>query len=213
MFGTHNCQTIARCSNTHGSFTCLFETACSDNKYGNGCNTPCNCNTTNALVSTQTCNHVNGTCLCNAQWEGATCEADIDECKLGTHNCRQNSTCANNNGSFTCPCNIGYTGVSGVCETCVDGNWGVQCNRSCECVANNTQTTCDKVTGVCTCKTGWKGTTCGENRDECTEGTHNCRQNSTCANNNGSFTCPCNIGYTDVAGVCTGKHASYLYAQ
>ncbi|XP_052249684.1 uncharacterized protein LOC127857318 [Dreissena polymorpha] len=211
--GTHNCRQNSTCANNNGSFTCPCNigytdvagvcTACSDNKYGNGCNTPCNCNTTNALVSTQTCNHVNGTCLCNAQWEGATCEADIDECKLGTHNCRQNSTCANNNGSFTCPCNIGYTGVSGVCEACVDGNWGVQCNRSCECVANNTQTPCDKVTGVCTCKTGWKGTTCGEDRDECTEGTHNCRQNSTCANNNGSFTCPCNIGYTDVAGVCT----------
>jgi len=36
--------------------------------------------------------------------------ADIDECELGTHNCHENSTCADVIGSFVCTCNDGFDG-------------------------------------------------------------------------------------------------------
>ena len=41
---------------------------------------------------------------------------DIDECMLGTHNCHNNATCFNTNGSFTCSCHIGYSGNGMNCD-------------------------------------------------------------------------------------------------
>ena len=35
---------------------------------------------------------------------------DNNECILATHNCHNNATCLNSNGSFTCLCNTGYSG-------------------------------------------------------------------------------------------------------
>ena len=40
---------------------------------------------------------------------------DIDECTLATHNCDTNADCLNNPGSFTCSCNVGYTGDGITC--------------------------------------------------------------------------------------------------
>ncbi|XP_028415702.1 fibrillin-2-like [Dendronephthya gigantea] len=40
---------------------------------------------------------------------------DIDECKLGFHNCSFEKSCINTNGSFYCVCIIGYTGTGEVC--------------------------------------------------------------------------------------------------
>ena len=50
---------------------------------------------------------------------GYTCSAsnpsfcdDINECTLGTHNCRANESCNNNPGGFICVCFTGYAGCS-----------------------------------------------------------------------------------------------------
>ena len=41
--------------------------------------------------------------------------ADINECVEGIHDCNQNATCNNTEGSFTCSCNTGYTGNGSSC--------------------------------------------------------------------------------------------------
>ena len=36
---------------------------------------------------------------------------DINECESGAlNNCHENAQCTNTEGSFTCSCNLGYTG-------------------------------------------------------------------------------------------------------
>ena len=35
---------------------------------------------------------------------------DVDECDLDADDCHANATCNNTIGSYTCECNIGYTG-------------------------------------------------------------------------------------------------------
>ena len=43
---------------------------------------------------------------------------DIDECPggVGTHGCDGNATCTDNDGSYSCMCNVGYTGDGFVCN-------------------------------------------------------------------------------------------------
>ena len=41
--------------------------------------------------------------------------SDNNECTLGTHNCHNNATCSNTDGSFTCSCYTGYTGNGVTC--------------------------------------------------------------------------------------------------
>lgn len=41
---------------------------------------------------------------------------DINECKIGTHNCHSQVTCTNTTGSFNCSCNKGFEGNGVVCN-------------------------------------------------------------------------------------------------
>ena len=36
--------------------------------------------------------------------------SDLDECQMSTHNCSDNATCINTEGSFNCSCKPGYRG-------------------------------------------------------------------------------------------------------
>ena len=61
------------------------------------------------MSHTQSCDNVNGTCYCVTEWEGATCDTDVDECEKGTFQCdQQNTKCENNAGGYDCVCKVGY---------------------------------------------------------------------------------------------------------
>lgn len=42
---------------------------------------------------------------------------DIDECTSDTDNCAEQATCIDNDGSFICTCNDGYTGNGMICDS------------------------------------------------------------------------------------------------
>ena len=42
--------------------------------------------------------------------------SDDDECLAGTHQCDETANCTNTNGSYTCECDIGYTGNGYICN-------------------------------------------------------------------------------------------------
>ena len=39
---------------------------------------------------------------------------DIDECVTQAHNCDENGECVNNDGLFSCKCDIGYSQCQGM---------------------------------------------------------------------------------------------------
>ena len=41
---------------------------------------------------------------------------DIDECKLGTHNCDKKAECQNTEGKYICKCQVGYQGNGQTCQ-------------------------------------------------------------------------------------------------
>ncbi|KAL3836533.1 hypothetical protein ACJMK2_021957, partial [Sinanodonta woodiana] len=84
------------------TYTC---TECYNNTYGSGCNQTCQCIVENAANASQTCNHLNGTCICKPGWQD-TCDEDIDECKLNPLICSKipNTGCLNTIGSYECAC-------------------------------------------------------------------------------------------------------------
>jgi hypothetical protein len=49
---------------------------------------------------------------------------------------------------------------------CMEGNWGSNCEENCSCITDNTMN-CNKTDGMCNCKTGWEGTSCETDINEC----------------------------------------------
>ena len=78
--------------------------------------------------------------------------------------------------------------------------------ETCSCIAGNTQS-CDNVNGSCTCLSGWQGSTCAEDVNECLTISNLCSDPlKECNNTNGSFACTCMSGYRLYANLkCVGK--------
>lgn len=58
--------------------------------------------------------------------------------------------------SGLCFCKIGYMKHYFGCKECDKNTYGQNCSQKCECVDENSLD-CDVKTGICQCKTGWKG--------------------------------------------------------
>jgi len=138
--------------NTDGSFTCACNAGFADT---NGDGTLCDQVDECADASLNNCdplatctnlditadNTAGFTCDCNEGFEGdgIACQ-DIDECAAGTAQCPENSSCANNDGSYDCNCDDGYqkpANGNNVCkdiDECADGTAGCPENSAC---ANN----------------------------------------------------------------------------
>jgi Notch-like protein len=94
----------------------------------------------------------------------------------------------------------------GLIAVCPDGTFGNDCLQNCTCAVGSTLS-CDTVTGACNCKSGWTGSQCSNDIDECRDpAVHQCPDNSQCVNTQGSFYCSCDVGYIKSGnGSCQGK--------
>ncbi|RUS83482.1 hypothetical protein EGW08_008732, partial [Elysia chlorotica] len=202
-YETSACPAFSTCVNNPGSYRCLCNTgfqlnadgvcvACSFYEFGVDCAQTCACNETN----TAQCQATNGTCVCLDGWTGVTCSDNVNECQAAdSGNCPSNSRCVDSPGSFRCVCDIGFFKSGSLCEPCDATHFGQDCASTCSCVEANTQD-CNDTTGVCTCNTGWSGTNCSVDVDECSAATEYCPgPNDTCANFDGYAECPCDSGF------------------
>ncbi|VDN55122.1 unnamed protein product [Dracunculus medinensis] len=74
-------------------------------------------------------------------------------------------------------------------KECGAGFWGFECKNKCHC---KDDIPCDFATGYCSnaqCATGWIGTNCFQDIDECFIGLHNCTDQLDCINEIGTFRC------------------------
>ncbi|KAH9509838.1 hypothetical protein Btru_045374 [Bulinus truncatus] len=81
-------------------------------------------------------------------------------------------------------------------HNCNNFTYGYGCCNSCGCVQNNTDF-CDRLSGLCVCKSGWTGSTCADDLNECADPSlaSTCQVNSQCANTRGGFNCICRPGF------------------
>ncbi|CAL1526080.1 unnamed protein product, partial [Lymnaea stagnalis] len=180
--------------------------ACPLGRYGSNCLSTCSC----VMDNTYSCNPNNGSCICLSGWGGPVCNQDVNECTSTPSPCTDpNSECVNTQGSYFCHCKDGYlkkNASTGLCEACDENFYGPSCAQRCQC--NTQNSACNKVTGSCTCNSGWEGPTCDRDINECDRGTHNCGNSTlspTCKNEAGSFQCVCPKGYKKISGAnnCT----------
>ncbi|XP_078485708.1 uncharacterized protein LOC100184790 [Ciona intestinalis] len=164
----------------------------------------------------------NTQCRCNKGFEPflgfTTFCTTINEC-AGTHHCEQN--CLNPAGAttHTCSCNSGYAPAAHAPDFCCDKAVSV-CNTGVSKCGNGTcldDFTTSKLYR-CECNTGWRGTECTEDVNECLAHGQSvvipgcfpsilspsacvttnlmCLNGGSCRNTQGSFECDCKPGYT-----------------
>eukprot|EP00736_Rhodelphis_marinus_P008051 Rmarinus@m.28362 len=140
---------------------------------------------------------------------------DLDECDLALDTCASNhGNCANSAGSFSCSCEIGYSGSGIEChdvQECVDGTH----NCATDALCTNTDGSF-----TCSCLSGYNGSgvECID-VEECIEGIHDCGEFASCSNVYGSFSCSCISGYVGSGVNCSdlnecveGTHDCNIYA-
>ncbi|WAR04750.1 MLP-like protein [Mya arenaria] len=171
---------------------CDNSSVCPDNSQCRNTNGSFECNCNSGYVAT-----ADGTCQ---GWSGPTCDTDDNECSKPDI-CEDK--CTNIAGSFECGCFAGFSGTNNSCTHCDAGYWGGNCSETCTCITANSKA-CNRTNGICTCKSGWEGSTCESDINEC-DNSSVCPDNSQCRNTNGSFECNCNSGYVATAdGTCQG---------
>ena len=91
------------------TFLLLF-LVCEENKYGTNCSETCDCN------EHQICKATDGCSECITGWTGVDCMVDIIECDYPSlFTCPDNQICSNNNGSYDCICDAGFSSEGNEC--------------------------------------------------------------------------------------------------
>ena len=117
----------------------------------------------------------------------------------------------NNNGSYTCECQNGFSGSGRGSNGCIDMDECQTIHHTCSRYA-----VCLNDHGLyeCECFNGYTGDGLECNDiDECIRGLHSCPLHSHCVNNDGSYICKCNAGYKKaptVDGVCQEGLRSFI---
>ncbi|XP_059158121.1 uncharacterized protein LOC131942326 [Physella acuta] len=211
------CPQFSFCKNTFGSYYCECNigfqevngvcVACDATHYGTNCSYKCMC----VMNNTNDCSDTDGTCSCKSGWTGIDCETDVNEC-IDTSHCGPLEDCYNTDGAVECRCKSGYENITadGGCQECNATHYGVNCLLPCNCIVSNTAD-CINTNGVCNCKTGWTGTLCELDVDECTNTSVCPDPHDRCYNLDGSSECRCDVGFVkhDNAApcqACDGTH-------
>lgn len=84
--------------------------------------------------------------------------------------------------------------------------WGKNCEQICECGIGSS--TCDPSRG-CICDSGWQGSNCSIDIDECTVNPGICQSDQLCENLDGSYQCNCQTGFEKSGSNCQSK--TYFY--
>ncbi|XP_065448642.1 protein kinase C-binding protein NELL1 isoform X8 [Chrysemys picta bellii] len=157
------------CSVCRGHNFCAEGHRCGENSECKNWNTKATCECKNGYIS--------------IQGDAAYCE-DIDECAAKMHYCHANTVCVNRPGSYRCDCVPGYIRVDDFSCTafCEEG-----CRYGGTCVTPN----------KCACPSGFTGSHCEKDIDECAEGIIECHNHSRCVNLPGWYHCECRSGFHD----------------
>ncbi|XP_059150312.1 signal peptide, CUB and EGF-like domain-containing protein 1 [Physella acuta] len=199
------CEQI--CDNNVGSYSCLCQQGLylSDNRLSCVKATdPCINQSLNCSYGCSVDSDSKASCFCRRGYalkDKFKCE-DINEClSNGDNFCYNKTSCDNTDGSYTCSCPAGskLDNDARSCIGCRGETWGLECNNSCRCGPGADH--CDVVTG-CVCKSGFTGTYCTADIDECSNGVLKCGGNEVCVNLLGSAKCECVSGFTREDGEC-----------
>nr|KAG5710511.1 hypothetical protein BaRGS_013157 [Batillaria attramentaria] len=149
----------------------------------------------------------------SASWSYDRCP-DVEECRLGLHDCHPNATCRNTPQSYECRCNQGFVGdgkdfcektcyhscVHGFCSRAPDyvcechlGWTNASCDVNCEC---NNHSTCSKGVGICD---ECQHRTTGEHCEKCSPGSYGQPKDL-----EGCRPCDCNGHGDRLRGECHG---------
>jgi hypothetical protein len=185
---------------------CSVDSDCITSPSGYTCICPSSCENGGVCVAST------GVCNCTDGYTGTFCD-EVDYCY--TNPCQNNGICYISSGlpHRNCSCVSGFTGESceldfNECEsspcmlgaTCVNG----MDNYTCDCGCQN-GATCITFFGLCLCPSGFLGTYCEQNVNECESSP--CAAATMCVDQANAYTCDCgcqNGGVCDsVTGVCT----------
>ena len=171
---------------------------CQSGSFGRNCVQDCPL----CMHSNQTCNPVNGSCLCLPGYSGFFCEKTCQEGTFG-HECRKKCDCSTIGGQCDhetgkCICYPGWQG-STCTKKCDEDTYGLECRQHCKC---QNGATCRATDGVCFCKDGYMGTLCSE---ICPDGFYGTNCLLSCECPLGNYVCDPVIGCTCKLGF-TGKN-------